>query len=194
MLSYIIQFWQIALVLLIVVLELLSRLVDRNTTTKNKFEFEKMPLLRPVRIPTAGNGAAKALWIWISATRKWEVSEDFYFTLNGIRYVIPTGFVCDCTSIPKFLRLVVSPTGILLVGALIHDYTYAYGHLKLANSGITKQYSQRHTDRLFRDINIQVNGFTSINYIAYYILRTLGFFTWYTHRGRNKNESLKKNV
>jgi hypothetical protein len=135
-----------------------------------------------------------SLWICISSTRKWEVSEDFYFTLNGIRYVIPTGFVCDCTSTPKFLRLVVSPTGIMLVGAVVHDYGYAHGSLLLASKESTEKYSQRHMDKIFRDINIQVNGFTSINYIAYYILRTLGFFTWYTHRGRNKNESLKKNV
>jgi hypothetical protein len=37
-------------------------------------------------------------------------------------------------------------------------------------------------DIIFRDINIDVNGFKVINYIAYYALRLGGFFAWKGHR------------
>jgi hypothetical protein len=39
-------------------------------------------------------------------------------------------------------------------------------------------------DQTFRDINIEVNGFRVVNYLAYYALRLGGFFAWKGHRKR----------
>ena len=37
-------------------------------------------------------------------------------------------------------------------------------------------------DITFRDINISVNGFKTINYLSYWALRLGGFFAWRGHR------------
>ena len=47
-------------------------------------------------------------------------------------------------------------------------------------------------DRTFRDINIEVNGFHFLNYLAYWALRAGGFLAWNGHRKRNaKIEGVK---
>ena len=182
MLEYIIQFWEIALVAFMVLLELVTRWIDKNRKTKNEFAFEKMPVLRPIKIPTVGKGILRGIWVWVAKSRQWEVAEDFHYSINGVDYVIPAGFVCDATSIPKFLRTILSPTGILLIGGLVHDYGYRYTYLLKADGDTTERMSQKHLDQIFRDINIQVNGFKAINYVPYYMLRLFGWFAWIQRR------------
>jgi len=188
MLEYIIQFWEIALVAFIVLLELVTRWIDRSRETKNKFSFEKMPAMRPVKIPTVGVGIFRGIWVWIAKSRQWELTEDFFYSINGVDFVIPKGFICDATSIPKFLRTILSPTGILLVGGLVHDYGYRYTTLRLADGTETRSYSQKELDQIFRDINIQVNGFKAINYVPYYMLRLFGWWAWLQRRKEEKQD------
>ena len=42
-------------------------------------------------------------------------------------------------------------------------------------------------DQIFRDINIEVNGFRFINYLAYYALVLGGFAAWNGHRKNGKD-------
>jgi hypothetical protein len=44
---------------------------------------------------------------------------------------------------------------------------------------------QKRADQIFRDININVNGFYTMNYLAYWSLRLGGFVAWNGHRKRN---------
>jgi hypothetical protein len=44
---------------------------------------------------------------------------------------------------------------------------------------------QKRADQIFRDINIEVNGFYSMNYLSYWSLRIGGFVAWNGHRKRN---------
>jgi hypothetical protein len=44
---------------------------------------------------------------------------------------------------------------------------------------------QKRADQIFRDINIEVNGFYSMNYLSYWSLRLGGFVAWNGHRKRN---------
>ena len=46
--------------------------------------------------------------------------------------------------------------------------------------------SQARADQIFRDININVNGFYAMNYLSYYSLRIGGFVAWNGHRKRNE--------
>ena len=177
-LSYAIQFWEVTLVAFVVILEIFARAFDRHKKTKHKFKFETMPAMRPIRIPTSGRGALSALWVWMLKLRKWELVEDFYYTIDDVDYVVPAGFYFDAASIPKFLHRLLSPTGILLVGSLIHDYGYVYKKLCLVSGEHTDEISRKHADKLFRDINIQVNGFNTLNRILYYMLRLFGIFAW----------------
>ena len=41
---------------------------------------------------------------------------------------------------------------------------------------------QKKADEIFRDINIEINGFYFLNYLAYYALRLGGFVAWNGHR------------
>lgn len=185
-LSLLFQFWEVAVILLVVVVEVIARTVDKNKNPKNKFAYTEMPVLRPIRIPTEGKGILSGIWIWLSTSRQWQLSEDFYYSIDDIQYVIPKGFLFDGASIPKFLRTLLSPTGLLLIGGLVHDYGYRYQHLKLTTGETTDKRGQKHFDKLFRDINIQINGFKSINYLSYLMLRVFGFFAW---NSRRKSES-----
>jgi hypothetical protein len=44
---------------------------------------------------------------------------------------------------------------------------------------------QKQADKIFRDINIEINGFYFLNYLAYWALRLGGWFAWNKHRKRN---------
>jgi ABC-type metal ion transport system substrate-binding protein len=52
--------------------------------------------------------------------------------------------------------------------------------------------TRKRADEIFRDININVNGFYTMNYLAYWSLRLGGFVAWNGHRKRNaKIEGIK---
>ena len=67
------------------------------------------------------------LLVWIFEVRKWELMENWYFTLNDdVQIVINKGFVFDGASIPRPLWAFLSPVGLLLIPGLIHDYGYKF--------------------------------------------------------------------
>jgi hypothetical protein len=144
-----------------------------------------MPKMQPIPIPTKGKGFWSAIWMWLTGTRNWIVAEDFVFTIKGDTYIIPKGFQFDGASIPKFLHTWLSPTGVLLMGGLIHDYAYKYATLKKKGKGTMGTLDQRQADVIFRDINIEINGFKFLNYLAYWALRIGGFVAWNGHRKNN---------
>jgi len=90
----------------------------------------RMPVLEPVPIPTRDVPYPVALWRWLTQVREWRVVEPWYFTLpDGTEIVIPAGFQFDGASVPAVFWSVLSPTGLLLIPGLIHDFYYKYGHL-----------------------------------------------------------------
>ena len=150
------------------------------------FEYKEMPQLRPLKIETAGKGFWGAIWMWISGTRHWEVADNWSFKVDGDWYVIPAGFQFDGASIPKFMHTWLSPTGVLLMGGLVHDYAYKYQTLLKMNQKSTMGViDQKKADQIFRDINIEQNGFHFLNYLAYWALRRGGFVAWNGHRKVN---------
>jgi hypothetical protein len=94
--------------------------------------------------------------------------------------------VFDGASVPKFLASWLSPVGVLLIGGLVHDYIYKYKVLiKKDKKSATDEMNQKQADQLFRDINIEQNGFHFLNNLAYWALRIGGFVAWNGHRKRN---------
>ena len=150
------------------------------------FKYRVMPQLKPIRIPTAGKGFWGAIWMWLTGVRTWEVADDWAFKIGSTWYVIPQGFVFDGASIPKFLHTWLSPTGVLLMGGLVHDYAYKYATLlKSGKKKTMGTIDQKKADEIFRDINIEQNGFHFLNYLAYWALRIGGFVAWNKHRKVN---------
>jgi len=179
-----VTWWQFTAVGILIIVGFIANLfgVDQDEDLIG-FKYKEMPHMKPIAIPTAGKGFWGAIWLWLMGTRQWEIAKDFHYTINGEDFVIPKGFQFDGASIPKFLHTWLSPTGVLLMGGLIHDYGYKYATLlkkdKKTTIGIK---DQKWMDQTFRDINIEQNGFHLLNKLAYWALRLGGFVAWNGHR------------
>ena len=180
------KFWQWSLLILFVIIGFAINMLDKRKTNNLKFSYDELPHLQPIPIKTKGKGFWKGIIMWLLGTRNWVILKDFKYTMNGNNYVIPKGFSFDGASIPKFLRTFFSPVGVLLIGGLVHDYMYKYAACKPADKkGQLLLVDQKKADQIFRDINIEVNGFYFMNYLAYWSLRLGGFVAWNGHRKRN---------
>ena len=180
------KFWQWTLLILFVIIGFAINMLDKRKTNNLKFSYDELPHLQPIPIKTKGKGFWKGIIMWLLGTRNWTIIKDFKYTINGTNYVIPKGFSFDGASIPKFLRTFFSPVGVLLIGGLVHDYMYKYAACKPADKkGQLLLVDQKKADQIFRDINIEVNGFYFMNYLAYWSLRLGGFVAWNGHRKRN---------
>ena len=180
------KFWQWTILIAVVIIAALINLLDKKKKSNLTFHADEMPELKPVPIKTKGKGFWKGIVMWLLTTRNWETTKDWKYRIDGNEYIIPAGFVFDGASIPKFLRTFFSPVGVLLVGGLVHDYAYKYQTLLCKNKKDTMGIiSQARADQIFRDININVNGFYVMNYLSYYSLRIGGFVAWNGHRKRN---------
>ena len=180
------KFWQWSLLILFVIIGFAINLLDKRKTNNLNFSYTELPHLQPIPIKTKGKGFWKGIIMWLLGTRNWVILKDFKYSINGTNYVIPKGFTFDGASIPKFLRTFFSPVGVLLIGGLVHDYMYKYSACKSADKkGQLLLVDQKKADQIFRDINIEVNGFYFMNYLAYWSLRLGGFVAWNGHRKRN---------
>jgi len=184
------KFWQWTVVIALIIIGLIINLVDKKQIIKKRvnFKYKEYPHMKPIKIPTQGKGFWAAVFMWLLGVRHWEIVEDFFFEVNGVEYVIPKGFTFDGASVPKFLATFLSPVGVLLIGGLVHDYAYKYEGLKPVSDAdhvLLHTYGQKSADKLFRDINIEINGFYFLNYLAYFALRIGGWVAWNGHRKRN---------
>ena len=177
-----VTFWQWTIVISLIIIGFIASIFDGQGEERINFEYNEMPHMKPLKIETASKGFWKAIWMWMLGVRHWEICEDFYYSLEGERYVIPKGFQFDGASVPKFLAMWLSPTGVLLMGGLIHDYGYKYGTLLRDDRTTVGEKSQKWMDTVFRDICIEQNGFKLLNYLAYWSLRLGGFVAWNGHR------------
>jgi len=188
-----VKFWQWTVLIAVVIVAAIINFADKRAKTKLKFYYKGMPKLQPVPIATKGKGFWKGIVMWLLSTRNWVLTDDWKYNIDGEEYVIPSGFQFDGASIPKFLRSFFSPVGVLLMGGLVHDYAYKYKTLLKKNKKDTMgELTQKRADEIFRDINVIVNGFYTMNRLAYWSLRIGGFVAWNGHRKRNaKIEGLR---
>lgn len=186
------QFWPMTAFISLVIIGYIINLFDKKIDNRINFKYDDYPHMKPIKIPTKGKGFWTAIMLWFFGTRHWEIAEDFHYSLNGEDYVIPKGFKFDGASVPKFLAQFLSPVGVLLIGGLIHDYGYKYQTLLLKNGKTIGDKDQKWMDQTFRDINIEINGFYFLNYLAYWALRLGGWLAWNKHRKINaKIEGIK---
>tara|TARA_B100001250_G_scaffold321155_1_gene284158 strand:- start:109 stop:693 length:585 start_codon:yes stop_codon:yes gene_type:complete len=178
------KFWQWSILIALIIIGFIVNQFDKKIDSRVNFKYHsKFPVMRPIPIKTKGKGFFKMILMWLLGTRHWEIAEDFEFDLLGEKFVIPAGFKFDGASIPKFLHTFLSPVGVLLMGGLVHDYAYKYETLlKKGKKETMGVLTQKRADEIFRDINIEINGFFLMNYLAYYSLRLGGFMAWNKHR------------
>ena len=179
------QFWPMTIFIFLVIIGFIINLFDRKKGSNINFKYDDYPHLKPIRIPTKGKGFWGALKLWVFGVRHWEVVKDFHYSFAGKDFIIPKGFKFDGASVPKFLAQFLSPVGVLLIGGLIHDYGYKYQTLLLKDGKTIGKKSQKWMDGVFRDINIEINGFYFLNYLSYWALRIGGWVAWNKHRDAN---------
>ena len=182
-LSLAVKFWQWSILIALIIIGFIVNLFDKKIDTRINFKYSQFPTMRPIPIKTKGKGFFKMILMWLLGVRHWEIVNDFEYEIKGQKFVIPAGFKFDGASIPKFLHTFLSPVGVLLIGGLVHDYAYKYETLLKGNKKDTMGViTQKKADEIFRDINIEVNGFYLMNYLAYWSLRLGGFMAWNKHR------------
>ena len=180
------KFWQWSILIALIIIGFIINLFDKKVGTRVNFKYSQFPTMRPIPIKTKGKGFFTMIKMWLLGTRHWEIANDFDYEINGETFVIPAGFKFDGASIPKFLHTFLSPVGVLLIGGLVHDYAYKYQTLLNKNKRDTMGViTQKKADEIFRDINIEINGFFLMNYLAYWSLRLGGFMAWNKHRKVN---------
>ena len=180
------KLWQWSILIALIIIGFIINLFDKKVGTRVNFKYSQFPTMRPIPIKTKGKGFFTMIKMWLLGTRHWEIANDFDYEINGEKFVIPAGFKFDGASIPKFLHTFLSPVGVLLIGGLVHDYAYKYQTLLNKNKKDTMGViTQKKADEIFRDINIEINGFFLMNYLAYWSLRLGGFMAWNKHRKVN---------
>ena len=158
-------------------------------------DVSNMPQVVPVPIKTKDEPTWTQIKRWITSIRKWKLVEDWEYKLpnDGPTVVIPKGFIFDGASIPKVLWGVLSPTGLLFIPGLIHDFGYRYDYLwALDSSGSVYKYDENsgqvHWDLLFREVGMEVNGMAIIDKIAWFTLVIFGGWAWEDNRKRKEPE------
>ena len=180
------KFWMWTVLITLVIIGFIINLFDKKEHVRVNFKYSQFPKMRPIPIKTKGKGFFTMIKMWLLGVRHWEIADDFDYEINGTKFVIPAGFKFDGASIPKFLHTFLSPVGVLLIGGLVHDYAYKYQTLLNKNKKDTMGViTQKKADEIFRDINIEINGFYFMNYLAYWSLRLGGFMAWNKHRKVN---------
>ena len=166
-------------------------------------DFEDMPLLRPVPIPTKKHGTFMRILVWIYDVRKWELAADWEYQLDPEnRIILPEGFRFDGASIPRVLWAFLNPVGLLLIPGLIHDYGYRHRQLwkidedrkEVVPYMMFEGQKKTHWDRLFWMVGKQVNGMKFINLAAFLAVYLAGYGAWKKNRKKEKLEYLSRPV
>lgn len=143
----------------------------------------QMPIVRPVPIPTKGlpwyRRARQAF-----RPREWELVEDFAYTSTTLRHsiLVPAPFIFDGASVPRPLWPFLDPTGLLFLGALVHDFGYRYRGLLLRTRPTLPWQFERLTrseiDETMRVIVCEVNDMSGMAGIANAAVRVGGWWAW----------------
>lgn len=169
--------------------------MDANTVTPSQ-----MPKLTPLPIRTKGKGLFSRIKAWVTDVRQWQLVENWEFDLpDGRRVLIPKGFVFDGASIPRPLWALLSPTGLLLIPGLIHDFGYRYDYIYVVGKDgeICKQdqaMGQTHWDEMFYQVAKQVNGMVLLDWLAWLALTTFGWLSWKSNRNRSAKDIIPTGV
>lgn len=129
-------------------------------------------------------------------TRRWELIEDWMYTLGTVTFHVPRGFIFDGASIPRVFTAIYAPTGYLFLAALIHDFCYQHGKYHEAfmiDGAWSHPYpmpvSRSMADIIFKQIAvIEYPNHRIKSFLAHKALRIGGWVAWNTHRRREKEK------
>ena len=148
-----------------------------------------MPKMVPLPIQTKGESFCVRIYRWLFSPREWKLLEDWTFQLpeKGLEIVIPEHFVFNGASVPRPLWVFLTPTGLLFIPGLVHDFAYKYGCLwALKADGRVWKYGKDmdrfYWDKVFGEVGRDVNGMAWVTVIAQFALFVCGWRVWRRHR------------
>ena len=152
-----------------------------------------MPKLQPFAIQTQNFPFYSKLWKLLFRKRQWQVIEDWHYVLpNKREVIIPKGFVFDGSSYPAIVWLFFSPTGLLLVPVLLHDFCFRYNYLWAKQDEKIFKFKSGggffYWSRLIREVGIERNELVIIDYIIWVLSVIFGWVNWMTFQRKEKIE------
>ncbi len=157
--------------------------------------IKNMPKLSPVHTDLADFTKEQRYHHWRTFKRQWELLEDWSYPLHGSedKIIIPKSFRFDGVTMPKYLHWFLSPTGILFVPSLIHDFAYRYDYLWVEKSdGSLVKYEEKagreYWDNMFKEISLELNKMCGLNAFSRGILYFFGGISWNRNRAKIEPE------
>ena len=82
------QFWPMTAFIILVIIGYIINLFDKKIDNRVNFKYKDYPHMKPIKIPTKGKGFWTANMLWVFGTRRWEITNDLHYTLNGENFII----------------------------------------------------------------------------------------------------------
>lgn len=153
----------------------------------------EMPKLQPYAIKTKQFSFFSKLWKLLFRKRQWQLIDDWHYILPNKRVIIiPKGFVFDGSSYPAIVWLFYSPTGLLLIPVILHDFCFQYNYLWAVQNDRVFKFKQGcgffKWSALIRNVGIKRNELVLIDYLTWLMCVTCGWVNWLTFQKKNKIE------
>ena len=151
----------------------------------------KMPKLQPFAIKTQKFSFYSKLWRLLFKKRQWQLIEDWHYTLPNKRIVIiPKGFIFDGSSYPAIVWLFFSPTGLLLIPVILHDFCFEYNYLWAKQDDKIFKFKEGYGflkwSTLIRKVGIERNELLLIDYFIWVLCMAFGWVNWLTFKRKTK--------
>ncbi|MBA6357600.1 MULTISPECIES: DUF1353 domain-containing protein [unclassified Colwellia] len=151
----------------------------------------KMPKLQPFAIKTQKFSFYSKFWRLLFKKRQWQLIEDWHYTLPNKRIVIiPKGFIFDGSSYPAIVWLFFSPTGLLLIPVILHDFCFEYNYLWAKQDDKIFKFKEGYGflkwSTLIRKVGIERNELLLIDYFIWVLCMAFGWVNWLTFQRKTK--------
>jgi hypothetical protein len=168
-----------------------------NLRTRHFFLDQNMPAVKPLPLDLKNLSGWDRFKGLISFKRQWELIEDFSLSLpwRHMTVLVPKDFVFDFASVPKILWPVLSPTGVLLLGSVLHDFGYRYGGLIATTHGVNPtprflKLTKNQLDMLLAEISTAVSSSVLPGAAAVLGLKIGGWLAWNDARKTGKDATI----
>lgn len=157
-----------------------------------------MPKLQPFPIKTQKYNLLIKMWKLLARKRQWQIIEDWHYRLPNHRIiVIPKGFIFDGSSYPWIVWLFFSPTGLLLIPVIIHEFCFKYNYLWGLQDGMVFKFKENsgflYWSQLIRKIGIERNELMFIDYFIWCLTILFGWVNWGLFRRKKSEDIYPKN-
>jgi len=153
---------------------------------------DNLPTVKPLPLITRNTNIFNKYWK-LFQPRKWKLTKNYVLPLKNISILVPSPFELDFASVPRIFWPIMSPTGILLVPAVVHDFGYKYGGIIILtenNNIIFVKMTRLQIDEVFKLLTIKINDITAGPIIAEKMVNCFGWMPWNEYR-KEDNDVLK---